>query len=48
MRVGRCHVGDDTSAVYGCPSQRTLNECTSNHMHIKEIWIMEIHSFHSY
>lgn len=38
----RCYV-----SVYGCPSQRTLSECASTHMHIKEIWIMEIHSYHS-
>lgn len=31
-----------------CPSQRTLNECASNHVHKKEPWVMEIHSYHSY
>lgn len=48
MRVGHFHFGDDTSAVYGCLSERTLNECASNQVHTKEIWIMEIHSYHSH
>lgn len=48
VRVGHRHVEDDTSVVYGCPFQGTLHECTSNQMYIKEIWIMEIHSFHSH
>ena len=38
----------NTSAVDGCPPERTLNECALNHMHIKEIRIVEIHSYHSH
>lgn len=38
----------NTSAVYGCPSQRPLSECALTQMHIKEIWVMEIHSYCSH
>ena len=38
----------NTSAVDGGPTQRTLNECVLTQMHIKEIWIMEIHSYCSH
>ena len=38
----------NTSAMDGCPPERILNECALSHMHIKEIRIMEIHSYRSH